>query len=671
MADNAPRLLIINCASPYFFYIPMGVFGLCDYLGQRGVACRIFSPSLYPEAGMGERLLAVLDEVRPTHVGLACHWQETAHGLVEALAVVRAWSGEVVTIGGGFTAAFFGEDLLQTLDGLDYVVTGDAELPIWQLLQGRDPLSIANLIHWQSGQVVRNEQIWLIDQPTLEGISFADLSPPIDGDRYLAKINGKLGFPLMLGRGCVFDCAYCGGSRHAFRLHSGRQQPVVRPLASVLADLHRLKAHTRILYLCYENDQAFIKELFGAIARDAELRGHFTLHYGAWHLLDEEFLTLYRQAFDCTTVMPIFEFSPEVMDDGQRAAIKRGTTYSLAELERNCAEISETFGGRVRIEVFFSRYHPALSAEDLQRELGQLLGLKLRLLLAELPVHCCFDHLSTDVASRYWLEHQVEPHSFSRFLALKQQVDEGRLHPFPVDNLCLFLPPQLDPAWLTGFEALLFILERLERSSHELVFLLMAWYGDLWLGPLHQVVARLHGRSPQHFFSDPPLAAVLDQLGPEINGIPLPPPPFLTDLLRFSQLKQQYGQRKGPLAPVAPAVDALFILDRQRVSIHEQDYTDLHPLLRRIAERQNDQLAYQRTACLFCEGGILSLTHATYRRLLAPFEQPNPLAPFLTSLDVRQQEFLQHLVVELTLVPAETAELGHERLGEEQCQIGN
>lgn len=655
MADTAPRLLIINCASPYFFYIPMGVFGLCDYLGQRGVQTRIFSPSLYPEKGMRERLLALLDEMQPTHVGLACHWQETAHGLVDALAVVRQWSGEVVTIGGGFTAAFFGEDLLQTLDGLDYVVTGDAELPLWQLLQGRDPLSIANLIHRQAGQVVRNAQIWLIDPPTLEGVCFTDLSPLIDAERYLAKINGKLGFPLMLGRGCVFDCAYCGGSRHAFRLHSGRQQPVVRPLTAVLADLHRLKAQTRILYLCYENDQAFIKELFAAIAEDAELRGHFTLHYGAWHLLDEEFLGLYRRAFDGSTVVPIFEFSPEVLDDGNRQAIKRGATYSLGELERNCAAISEAFGGRVRIEVFFSRYHPALGAEDLQRELGQLLGLKLRLLQANLPVHCCFDHLSTDVASRYWLEHQSEPHSFSRFLALKQQVDEGRLYPFPVDNLCLFIPEQLDSAWLTGFEALIFLVQQMERICHELLYLLTAWYGERWLTPLHRVATRLHDRSPQDFFSDPPLALVFAHLEPELATLPLPPPPFLADLFRFSRTKQQQGQGKHSLGPVGTSFEGAFILDRQRVGIHEQDYADLHPLLCRISEHQRDQLAYQRTACLFCLGGILSLTHATYRRLLAPFEQPRPLVPYLAGLDARQQELLQHLVEQRILVPAATA----------------
>ncbi len=655
LSDAASRLLIINCASPYFFYIPMGAFGLCDYLGQRGVACRIFSPSLYPEAAMRERLLAVLHQVQPTHVGLVCHWQETAHGLLDALAVVREWSAEVVTLCGGFTAAFFGEDLLGTLETLDYVVTGDVEMPIWELLQGRDPSTIANLIRRVAGRVVRNAQAWLIDQPTLEGICFTDLSPLIDAECYVEKINSKLGFPLMLGRGCVFDCAYCGGSRHAFRLHSGRQQPVVRSLEALLADLHRLKSRTRILYLCYENNQAFIKQLFRAIGEDAELHGHFTLHYGAWHLLDEEFLGLYRRAFDCASVTPIFEFSPEVLDDGQRQAIKRGTTYTLAGLEENCAAISEAFAGRVRIEVFFSRYHPALNADDLQRELGQLLRLKLRLLLAGLPVHCCFDHLSTDVASRYWLEHQAEPENFSRFLDLKQQVDEGRLYPFPVDNLCLLIPAHLEPALVESFEALVVALHTLERSCHELVLVLTAWYGDGWLGPLGQVVQTIHGRNGQQYFADLPLDLLVEDLGQALlSGTPAPPS-FLGDLLRFSLNKQQ-GQRNTSSSPVNQATNGLYQLDRQRVSIHEQDYPDLLPLLRRIIDRQDDRLAYQRTVCLFCQGGILTLTHATYRRLLAPFELPRQLGPHLATLESRQQELLHHLIREAILLPVTNEE---------------
>jgi hypothetical protein len=648
-----PRLLIINCASPYFFYIPMGSFGLCDFLAQQGVGARIFSPSLYPEVEMKARLMAVLETERPSHVGLVCHWQETAHGLLEALALVRGWSGDVVTVGGGFTASFFAEDLLNSLPGLDYVVTGDPERTMLALLQGEDPPTIANLVRREDGRAVRNDRAWLMDASTLESIAFGDLRFLVDSPRYIDKINTRLGFPLMLGRGCVFDCAYCGGSRHAFRLHSGRHKPVVRSHAAVLGDLHRLKAHTRILYLCYENDQASIVSLFRAIAADPELRGHFTLHYGAWHLVDAQFLEAYRAAFDCTGVTPIFEFSPEVIGDQQRQAIKRGTTYTLEDFERNCGGIAAYFNGKVRIEVFFSRYHPALSGDELQSELGELLAFKQRMLLAGLPVHTCFDHLSTDVASRYWQESRPEPQNFTRFLEQKQRVDQGDYYPFPMDNLCLLIPEHLPTEFVHGFEALVFILERLERSGHELVHILTAWYGRYWLNGLRDVVEGLRHQEEAAFFSAPPLDTLLELLAQHLRADEnIPPPPFLVDLIRYTRKKVRCLAEAVPPARAAGEDTATaYQLNLERVSIHEQDYPDLQPLLTRLHHRDSDPIAYQRTACLFCSAGLLSLPHAAYRTLLRPFEHPTPLAAHLSTLDTRHHDLIFQLIQENVLVP--------------------
>ena len=471
-----PRLLIINCASPYFFYIPMGTFGLCDYLGQRNIAARIFNPSLYHANEVKAQLLAALTAVQPTHVGFVLHWQETAHGLLPELAAVKAWNPEVVTFCGGFTASYFAEDLLATSSDLEYVIVGDPEEPVAQLLQGCPPESIANLVRRdESGTVYRNESCWLIEQALLDSISFAGLHFLIDADRYLEKINTKLGFPIFLGRGCVFDCAYCGGSRHAFRLHSGRNMPVTRSLAAILADLHVLKGQTRLLYICYENDLAFVTALFQAIAEDEVLHGHFTLHYGAWHLLDRQFLECYRSAFNTTDTPPLFEFSPEVFSDTTRAAIKRVPTYTIEHLCQNIREIVAVFNGLVRIEVFFSRYHPVITASMLEQEIINIFLLKHRLFYQELPqVHLCFDHLSTDVGSRYWEEHVDNPRTFFTLLHLKQGVDEGALHPFPVDNLCVFIPDHLPQDFRVRIEALLYVLEKLECHCSELFHILFA-----------------------------------------------------------------------------------------------------------------------------------------------------------------------------------------------------
>ncbi len=473
-----PRLLIINCASPYFFYIPMGSFGLCDFLDQRGIAARIFSPSLYQDNQASDQLHQVLDTFQPTHVGFVLHWQETAHGLLTALADVKSWDPEVVTLCGGFTASYFAEDLLRTVDDLDYVVVGDPEEPVRQLLEKTAPATIANLIWREGGMIMRSATSWLADGPLLASLSFAGLEYLIDADRYVEKIDAKLGFPLFLGRGCVFDCRYCGGSRHAFKRHSQRSQPVTRTVAAVVADLHRLKGKTTVLYICYENDPAWIKSLFRAIAADSQLRGHFTLHYGAWHLPDQQFLDLYKQAFTCSQPTPVFEFSPEVCADTDRVWIKGNATYTLAELEENIIAIGQTLGNKVRIEVFFSRYHPQTTIQSLQREIRQIVLLKHRLFLCQNPpVRVCFDHLSTDVGSRYWENYINDHQRFATLLRRKEQIDAGAGYTFPVDNLCLYIPEQLPVPFLVRMEALFVLLEHLEQHCHEFFHLLCAGVG--------------------------------------------------------------------------------------------------------------------------------------------------------------------------------------------------
>ena len=48
-------------------------------------------------------------------------------------------------------------------------------------------------------------------------------------------------------------------------MHSGRKEPVVRSIESVIKDLKRIRDFTGKIYLCYENDRLYIKNLFKEI----------------------------------------------------------------------------------------------------------------------------------------------------------------------------------------------------------------------------------------------------------------------------------------------------------------------------------------------------------------------------------------------------------------------
>jgi hypothetical protein len=83
------RLLIINCLSEYFVYIPMGTFGLCDYLSKKGFPVKLLNLALYRGIEREAALHKYLKAFQPTHVALILHWQETVEGFLHVGEQVR------------------------------------------------------------------------------------------------------------------------------------------------------------------------------------------------------------------------------------------------------------------------------------------------------------------------------------------------------------------------------------------------------------------------------------------------------------------------------------------------------------------------------------------------------------------------------------------------------
>ncbi|WP_028583360.1 hypothetical protein [Desulfogranum mediterraneum] len=679
-----PRLLIINAASPYFFYIPMGAFGVCDFLEQHQIASQLFNPALYPQPQVAERLLERLSAFQPSHVALLFHWQETVHGMEQALEIVRGWSRETVTLVGGFSASHFGHELLLARPDIDYLIHGDPEQPLLQLLQGAEPATIANLSYRQGPAICRSSGQWLIDRDTLDSISFARLDLLHDWPLYLEKINSKLGFPLFIGRGCVFNCRYCGGSRQAFRNHSSRHQPVQRSLGAIIADLQRLKEYTDSIYICYENDLDFIVRLFERIAAEDGLRHHFCLNYGAWHLLDESFMAAYGGAFKYSaSSRPVIEFSPEVIDDSNRSLIKGHATYGLEPLIANCRQIARQLDQEVRIELFFSRYHPTeKSYPELQQEIRGIYRLKHRLFReGEQSIRICYDHLSTDVGSLYWQEQLPHPFGYATFLEQKTAIDNQTLYPFPVDNLCFYIPEGISAQQRLCTEALLQSLELIESRHHELFQLLFFSTDCHWLTVLEQVIndqlggtsnEAFEAHSPEQagsrqaaFFNPIPLSSLLEDAvqrllkDPASAGLT-----FLPDLLSFSLAKERLQAQPSPPPGREPAGSARYQLAPQRYRLHQHDYLDIQGLFQRLNREGGCLKGYQRTVFLFLDRQIMALPHASYRATLRFFERGGSVHDYLESLGQeappealrRQQQLVERLIFAQVLVPLSAAQ---------------
>jgi len=619
------RFLIINPPSEYFFYIPMGTFALCDYLEQRGIAARILNLSLYREDEVHAVLDQHLSSFRPSHVGLILHWQDTTEGFLNTGEYMRPRLRGGKIICGGFTAGYFGASLLNECEFADYVIKGDPEKPVEMLLRDADHSEIPNLIYRSEQGIAENKVSYAADEQALSDMSFSNLGYLCDHQLYLSAINKKLGFPVFVGRGCRFNCRYCGGSRSAYRLHSARKGVVVRSVDSIIRDLHSLKNFTDRIYICHENDRDYIKSLFRAIAEDKGLVKIFHMNYGAWMLPDRELLNLYREAFVTNrSDRPVFELSPEVFDDQARRHIKPGKVhYSLRALKENLSLIGETFGDEVNVSVFFSRYHDSIGTyEEMKREISGISMLKHELLCDRIMnAKIFYDHLSTDVAGQYWETYVAENSHFGTLTSSIRRIRNHEQYNFTFDNLCIYMPRKISDRDIVRCEQMISVLKTLEMHFHEMFHIMFACFGPETVDLIETIVTHAYSDNPDRVFTSRDHTKLLDHISAGISkaGTLFPRMPFIRDLCDLNIRKARYLQ-KSLISEDLSGTDKSG-LNHDLLSINDHDYLDLTGFLQRLKEEGPHSLTPEKTVFIFLADEILSMSYTTYEATLKEFEK--------------------------------------------------
>jgi hypothetical protein len=618
------RLLIINCPGANFLHIPMGTFGLCDYLNQKKIPAKILNLALYDKTDMTLLIDHHIEQFCPTHVGLILHWQETTEGVIRAARHIKSKTDPAKIICGGFTAGYFGKALLKRCPSVDYVIKGDPERPMELLLNGTEEQEIPNLIYRNGTDMQANEVSYFIDKETLSSISFSRLTCLFDHDVYIRAVEEKLWFPVFIGRGCMFSCDYCGGSRESFRLHSARVKPVSRSIAAIITDLKRLKEFTRKIYICYEIDQGYIKALFKAMKEEETLIKTFRLNYGAWQLLDRQFLELYKDLFIIDNQdKPLFEISPEVYDDESREEIKHHKTYSIDELKENLGLINDCLGTGIKINIFFSRYHDTAQAYSAIRdEIFSIFRLKHELFAKKhIGVNVCYDHLSTDVGSHYWESYVEKPHDLDTLIYWKRRLRDREQYSFPLDNLCIFIPKALSEHEIFRCELLVFILKSLERQSHELFHILFRCLDELAISAVEEVITDQYSNRAGNVFKSLDHCKLLLDLEKIIiqHESMLSRIPFIEDLTRLQIKKAQFQSRSRQAGSSNETKRPR--LNHALISIHDHDYLDLPGFLERLQKEGPSNMRQEKTVFVFLADEIMSMSYETYRMTLKAFER--------------------------------------------------
>src|ERR1035441_4343301 len=185
----------------------LGMLALSAYLKSRGI--ETFGVHVPLALGRGQTVEQVVSGIQqrdPGVVALGLNWLHFSRGAIQFARLLKRAVPDALIVVGGQHATLFADELVEfAAEAIDAVVSGEAELPLYEicrgyLASGKIPNGIAGVILHGEIPPERRPRV-ISDVDSLPLYSYRDLQPsPFEADSAA----------LTTGRGpCPFQCAYC------------------------------------------------------------------------------------------------------------------------------------------------------------------------------------------------------------------------------------------------------------------------------------------------------------------------------------------------------------------------------------------------------------------------------------------------------------------------------
>jgi len=386
-------------------YIPMGVFALCDILNKKGFRSRIKHLGLEYILDEHFSIAEYVKERSVKIVAISLHWHYQAYDVIEVARKIKAASSQSAIVLGGFTASYFAEEIIGNYPWIDCVIAGDGEKGIVEytnaVLDGSPLSPVSNAVYRTAdGAVCNNGITYLADFSDLRDIDYANLDyldnyigyrdyfkvPLFWSLRMSVKENmrmrlGKASstFPLMIGRGCNFDCSFCGGARSAQIRFCNRRQAVLMPVEKVVDIMEQALGYGyESFILSFDpdpSDSSYFVELFAVVRRRRLLCG---MGFESWGLPDSAFIDAFAKTF--VKKKSYIAISPE---NGSERVRKKNKGYYYSN-EEMFAALALIDAQKISSVVYLTIGLPAETCEDIKtnRKFARTLRKRVRHLMS-------------------------------------------------------------------------------------------------------------------------------------------------------------------------------------------------------------------------------------------------------------------------------------------------
>ena len=225
-----------------FVFFPMGVLAIADLCEREGLSAKIINYPLEQILNHKFDLANCLKNIDFKICGIDLHWTVHSYGAMEIAKMVKSINPNAKVILGGYTATYFHDEIIKNHKAVDGVIRGDGEKPFLEysknIIRNRTIESVPNLSYRNSSQQVKINPITYVAED-LEDLHFSNISLIHHGKEYVDQSQKfmKIPFNLAMGRGCYFNCPFCGGGRTAQYILNRRQKVLLRTPEKVLEDI--------------------------------------------------------------------------------------------------------------------------------------------------------------------------------------------------------------------------------------------------------------------------------------------------------------------------------------------------------------------------------------------------------------------------------------------------
>lgn len=202
---------------------PLGIMSIAAVLEQNAIHVEIID--CYAAPATAEKLLETILSKKPDLIGLSCTTSSFLEGY-EIAKLVKKFKPEIFTVVGGAHACTIGAPLLDSFPDIDYLVIGEGEQTMLELVQSgcklvEDIPGIAYRKHGVGTLTAQRELIAELDTLPFPAYHLLPNFP----ERYTLPLFSFPTAPnssIISSRGCPYSCSYCDRSVFArgFRFNS-------------------------------------------------------------------------------------------------------------------------------------------------------------------------------------------------------------------------------------------------------------------------------------------------------------------------------------------------------------------------------------------------------------------------------------------------------------------